>query len=453
MEETQPGNLGSDTTGVDALAALQKPDPRSLFWIRGGAMAPGDAATYQQRVIAQYHVPASVPETVARSFDRLRTVLLQALLCYDLYTAAADQARLVAELALRERFVEFYSGTVLFTDGQGKTQTVMATTFDEVYYGIRGVDGRPKRWKIQLRSGRDGFEFTGGMASLLKWARAEGLLIGQGDRMRDGVRKRFRDRVAHPAYHLESPDHAERAIADVAHIIRQLWGAPSGTTVCRYPVLLAWTDTCVTLAHLPPGENPTGVIVLADPDDPDLFDYDSRFESTHRPCDLLWGPGDPTDALQWLADHNPEPDQVETIDRLFLIQYHGDRLTLPRSPAVAAALGPGERDGTWYLIRADAPSHAFNHQRRLLAGEPGHAGEGDCQACPAEILGTGSLSAVLRLAARLSADVTPRPVQTARVTMSRMPTCNRIVPGGGWDVPPDDPSLARLLADVPGTKA
>jgi len=43
-------------------------------------------------------------------------------------------------------------------------------------------------------------------------------------------------------------------------------------------------------------------------------------------------------------------------------------------------------------IRADAPSHAFNHQRRLLAGEPGHAGEGECKACPAEILGNGSLS-------------------------------------------------------------
>jgi hypothetical protein len=106
MEETQPGNLSSDTTGVYALAALQKPDPRSLLWIRGGTMAPEDAATYQQRVIAQYHVPASVPETVTRSFDRLRMVLLQALLSYDLYTVAADQARLVAELALRERFVE-----------------------------------------------------------------------------------------------------------------------------------------------------------------------------------------------------------------------------------------------------------------------------------------------------------------------------------------------------------
>lgn len=190
-----------------------------------------------------------------------------------------------------------------------------------------------------------------------------------------------------------------------------------------------------------------------DPDDPDLFDYDSRFESTHRPCDLLWGPGGQADALRWLADHSPEPDQVEIIDRLFLIQYHGDRLALPRSPAVAAALGPGEQDGVWYLIRADAPSHAFNHQRRLLAGELGHAGEGGCQACPAEILGNGSLPDMLRLAAGLGADVTPRLVQTARVTMSRVPTCNRIVPGGGWEIPPDDPSMARLLADVPGTNA
>jgi hypothetical protein len=458
MEETQSGNLGGDTTATDALAALQKPDPRSLFWTVSGAMAPEDAAAYQQRVMAQFDVPASVPETVTRSFDRLRTVYRQALLCYDLYTVAGDQARLVAELALRERFVEFYGGTVLFTDGQGKSQTVTAATFDEVYYGIRGADGRPKHWKIQLRSGHNGFEFTGGMASLLKWARAEGLLTGQGDRMRDGVRKRFRDRVAHPAYHLQGPDHAERAIADVAHIIRQLWGTSSGTTVSRYPVLLAWTDTCVTrsvtgsLAPLPLGANPTCVIVLADPDDPDLFEYDSRFESTHWPCDLLWGPGGPADALQWLADQHPKPDQVETIDRLFLIKYRRDRLALPRSPAVAAALGPGERDGTWYVIRADAPSHAFNHQRRLLAGEPGHAGEGDCKACPAEILGNGTLSAMLRLAARLGDDVMPRPVQAARVTMSRMPTCNRILPGGGWDIPPDDLSLARLLADMPGAK-
>jgi hypothetical protein len=143
MEESKSDTLAGHTAAVDVLAALQKPDPRSLFWI-AGAKSPEDAAAYLQRVMAQFDLPASVPETVRRSFDRLRTVYQQALLCYDLYTVAGDQARLVAELALRERFVEFYSGTVPFTDDQRKPQKVTATTFDEVYYGIRKADGRLK---------------------------------------------------------------------------------------------------------------------------------------------------------------------------------------------------------------------------------------------------------------------------------------------------------------------
>ena len=457
MGETERGDLGGEAPVLSALAELREPDPRSMMWIVGGAAAPVEAAEYQMRVMAQLDVPASVPEAVRKSFDRIRAIYRQGLFCYDLYTVAGDQARLLVELALKERFVEFYGGTVLFTDGQGNTQAVTASAFAEVYRAIRKADGRSRHWKIQLRSGRPGFQFTGGLASLLRWARGEGLLTGQGDRMRDVVRKRSRDRVAHPDYHLETPDHAVRAIADAAHVIRQLWGAPSGTTVARYPVLLSWTDTEVTRSVVTPpvpgsrarparGGNRECVIVLADPEDPDLFDYDSRFESTSSPCDLLWGPGDPAGALEWLAGHHPAPDTAWTADRLFLLQYRGDRLSLPRSPAIAAVLRPGEKDGTWYLIRADMPSYAFNHQRRLLAREPGHAGEGECESCPVDTIGSSPLPAMLRLAERLGADVTPRPVPFARVTMSRMPACNRILPGSGWDIPPDDPSMARLRA-------
>lgn len=445
MEETERGHPGGDVPALSALAELREPDPRSIMWIVGGAAAPEDAADYHKRVMAQLDVPASVPETVRQSFDRIRSIYRQGLFCYDLYTVAGDQARLHIELALKERFVEFHGGTVLFTDGQGKTQTVTASAFGEVYRGIRKADGRLRHWKIQLRSGRPGFLFTGGLASLLRWARAEGLLTGQSDRMRDVVRKRSRDRVAHPDYHLETPDYAVRAIADLAQIIRQLWGAPSRTSVDRYPVLLSWTD-CEVTRSVVTGSVPGGPARPARKgDDPDLFDYDSRFESTSSPSELLWGPGDSADALKWLAGRSPEPDRAETVDRLFLLQYRGDRLSLARSPATAAALDPQERDGTWYLIRADVPSYAFNHQRRLLAGEPGHAGEGECDSCPVETVGSSSLLAMLRLAERLGADVTPRAVQAARVTMSHMPTCNRILPGSGWDIPPDDPSMARLL--------
>jgi hypothetical protein len=104
---------------------------------------------------------------------------------------------------------------------------------------------------------------------------------------------------------------------------------------------------------------------------------------------------------------------------------------------VAAVLGPGERDGTWYLIRADHPFAAFSHQRQLLAGIPGHAVAGDCKACPVQTIATGDIEAVLAKCAELGADLTPREVPDVRTAMSRMPRCNRIIGNGAWENPRD----------------
>jgi len=107
---------------------------------------------------------------------------------------------------------------------------------------------------------------------------------------------------------------------------------------------------------------------------------------------------------------------------------------------------------------ADAHQVAFGPQHRGEMPEGAGIEEGEqltCGGCIAEIesdAGRQRPHPPYELAARLGADVTPRPVQTARLTMSRMPTCNRIVPGG-YDIPADDSSLARFLADAPGTKA
>jgi hypothetical protein len=62
-----------------------------------------------------------------------------------------------------------------------------------------------------------------------------------------------------------------------------------------------------------------------------------------------------------------------------------------------------------------------------------------------ELVPVGRSAVVLRLAGRLGTDVTPRHAQVARVTMSRMPRCNRIL-HGGLGSPPDDTSMERLLA-------
>jgi len=130
-------------------------------------------------------------------------------------------------------------------------------------------------------------------------------------------------------------------------------------------------------------------------------------------------------------------DEAETIDRLFLLRYKDRTLYLPRSSAVAAALGPGDRDGVWYLIRADHPFAAFSHQRQVLAEVPGHAAAGDCKACPVRALAAGDIDVVLGKCEELGADVIPREVPNVRTTLSRMPRSNRIVGNGAWEILPD----------------
>jgi len=429
---------------IKTLTELQEPDERSLHftpWGIGGRTRPEDAAEYQQKVISRLELSGQVPENTRKSFERLRTLYAYSVLCYDLYTVAGDQARLVTEQALRERLLSFHGGTVTFRhSGDGRERAVIADRWEVLQAAIPSS----RRWRLKLRSGREPIEFNGMLTSLLRWARAEGLLAGQQDRMRDAPRAWFRNTVAHPtSYHLQGPDHAEWAIADLAQIINRLWGAPSGRPVYREVMVIAWADDTVAwnaARWFTPPRTRAGdwacVIVLADPEEPGFGDYDAIYESTYRPCDWLWGPGTCQDAQAWLQAHQPAGDEAETIDRLFLLRYNNDLLYIPRSPGVAAALSEGGREGAWYLIRADSPFDAFSHQRQTLAGVPGHADAGECVACPIETVTTGNLQQVLGQCAALGADVTPRPVPDVRVSMSRMPRCNRIIGNGTWDIPP-----------------
>lgn len=430
---------------IRTLEDLRQADDRSLRstpWGLGGKMRPEDAAEYQQKVIGSLELSDRVPESTRLSYERLRTIYTYGVLCYDLYTVAGDLARLVTELALRERFVPFYGETVRFTDQQGQPRTVTASRFDDLYKAIRRNDGRLRGWRLNLRSGRERIWFDGHLPSLLRWARSEGLLAGQRDRMRDAPRAWFRNYVAHPSYHLDDPGRAEWAIGDLAHMINRLWGAPSEVPVRREVMAIAWTGDTVYwnrasyfTPRTPPADT-TFVIVLADSEDPGLADFDAQYELTYRPCDWLWGPGTWPTAQEWLREHQPTGDQTGTIDRLFLLRYHDSLLDIPRRPAMAATLGQAQQEGTWYLIRADHPFDAFSHLRQFLADVPGHANDGDCQACPVQTVTSGSLRQVLRRCASLGDGVTPRPVPDVRVAMSHMPRYNRILGNGLWDIPP-----------------
>lgn len=431
------------------LAELQEPDQRSLMWSVWTA-DPAKAAERDQRLLSRVDLSPDVPETTRQSFERLCTLFAYGILCYDLYTVAGDLARLVVEQALRDRFLPFYGGTVNFTDGQGVPQTVTASSYDDLYRAIRRDDGRLRGWKLQLRSGAVPFAFSGELTSLLRWARAEGLLAGQSDRLRDKPRAWFRNFVAHPSYHLQGPDYAERGILDLAYLVNRIWGSPSRTAVAREPVMITWTGDTVTWGEGPgplldqpaEGGTPTSVIALAVPGDPELGDYDALYETTSLPCEWLWGPGSPAEASDWLEHHPHRGDKAETVDRLFLLRYRDSLLWLPQKPATAAAAQGTAADGTWYLLRADSPFPAFNHQRHVLSGyadpEPGppHSSDGECPACPTRAISSGSLPDMLARARQLGADTIPRPAPDTRVAMSRMPRCNRIG-AGFWDIPPE----------------
>lgn len=96
-----------------------------------------------------------------------------------------------------------------------------------------------------------------------------------------------------------------------------------------------------------------------------------------------------------------------------------------------------EKPGTWYIVKADFPEQAFNHQRQLLAGGFGCIATGSCSRCPVETLGEGSWQQAMTMLTALG--VSPRTIDLPDVrvppALSHWPRCNRIIGSGSWDIP------------------
>lgn len=173
------------------------------------------------------------------------------------------------------------------------------------------------------------------------------------------------------------------------------------------------------------------------PHDWDLLQFDAKYETARNPSEWLWGPGTARDAMAWLAREQLADDEVDILDRIFLLRHHDDLLYLPRSPDVAAGVSEDERSGTWYLIRADCPIDAFSHLRQVLAG--GHVStalDGRCGQCPIETVGSGSWQEAMELLAANGVPVSRREVPDVRVPSGMgSPRCIRILGDGSWDIP------------------
>ena len=429
---------------IKSLAELVEPDEASLairpININPAAVAEG-VAEYRQRLVADFELIDEVPESTRSSYNRVRTIYAYGIFCYDLYTVAGNQARLVLEQALRERFLPFYGGTVTFIDGKDCQHEVTAARFSELFDRDNPLVKRG--WQLKVRSGRNPIPFNGMLASLLQWAREERLLGGQRDRWQDKFRVMFRNYAAHSEYHREMPDDAAAEIFHLSELINQIWGAPGGIPVRREIVVLAWTDTAIMYGlaegfyvedHLPP--DATCVIVRADPLDHTLGNsFDTMYEMTARPFEYLWGPGIWSDAARWLGRESPAGDEVAVLDRLFFLRYHDSRLYMPRNVPTSVALEGRDQTGSWYLLRADYPADAFGHQRQVLAGVQGHRTDGFCRECPVETIAAGSWQEMIDHCAAAGEAVTPRPVPDIRSTMCRIPRWNQLTKDRQWVFP------------------
>lgn len=442
---------------IKSLEELQQPDDRTRHFTPyglGAKISAEDAAAFQQQTIAHLDLADVVPERVRDAFEQLRTLCAYGVLWYDIYTIAHDRSRLILEYALRERLLDYYGGTVVFIDASGNEHTLRPMNFDELYEEIHKDDRlrRPHRWRLRTNRAGDTLHFDGMLDSLLRWARGEGLLHGQRNRNTEKVLKSFRNRAAHATgYHLLNPGFTSMAIADLAEVVNRLWGAhtPGGrlypAPVPRAATVIAWNDKGFISwgsaehfrADLEDGEL-TCVVVLARAHDEELAHFDAQYETTHVPCDLLWGPGSSEDAEAWVEQHHPVGDEVDTLDRLFMVRHHDGRLYLPRNPDIAAGLTPSERMGTWYLIRADSPLDVFNHLRQLLAGGFGCTANGHCHRpvapCPIETIGTGDWQEIIDMLAARGTPASPRTVPDTRAP-SWWPRWNENLTDGSWSVP------------------
>jgi hypothetical protein len=441
---------------IRTLEELQAPDEGALpfsSWGLGGKLDPHDAAIYQQETVAQVDLAPEVPESVRKLFERIRTVFSYGVLCYDLYTVADDLTHQTLEHAFRERFIEFYGGKVTFVDGNGAEHNVVATTFGKLHdLALTSHHLNRLKWRLRLRNSPEPLFFNGMLKTLVKWARAEGLLRGQRNRFRESSWVWLRNFVAHEAgYHLLMPPDAARSIVELAEIINLLWGTvtPGGRLnpgpVQREIMAVGWNAESGNvlqcrpelLASIPANHDPdqmTYVLVRAWSGDGELMHFDARYEVTNYPTNWLWGPGTREEATAWLESEQPPGDQADVLDRLFVMRHHQARLYVPQQLNVVAGLTEDEQSGFWYLVRADSPNDAFNHLRQLLSGTPTCAPLGQCEQCAVDTIGQGSWKKVLELLAASGTIVTPHPVPDVYVPSWRV-RWNELYADGSWSVP------------------
>ncbi len=422
---------------VKDFSELTRPSDAALAFGFMRSLSPDDQARSIQSMVAKADLCDEVPEDLAACFERIRSLFALGLLCYEAFTAAEDLAWLMFEQAVQERFVTFYRGEIPLISKSGE-QTLTVPNFGKVIDAFRrgGPYGKGG-WTIKLRATGMPLKltgpFVGGFGQLQQWARQEGLFSGQRNRQLELMQRRLRNWSAHPRRHLNMPSSVARTIHDLAEVINQLWGhsTPGGrlypAPMIRSLKVIGWPTgpSDSTFREMSPeallkqkaeqDEDWSYAIVLAVPGDDSLQDFDTLYDITPFPADLVWGPGARADARQWLATHEGITDTITYMDRVFAVRRTPQgRVYLPQRPAVTLGLPADRRDGVWHLVRADFPQAAFHHVKH--GGGVAVCASGDpLERCPVEDLYEGPWGGIEGCLRELGVEAVPTERTRVRV--------------------------------------
>ena len=380
------------------------PDPQTLHygpWGLTSAISPELSERLLREEMGALQFGELVPASVCSQFGRLKTLYLAGLFSYHSFTYAEREAHRILEVALKLRFLEHYDNRVPLVR-KGQEHTITATSFEDV----RSLVAR-RRERVVGHP-----QFDGSLASLLRWARAEGYFYGQHNRIRELVTSHLRNSLQHSERdHVSALPDALRTITLHFQWIQRLWGydTPGGDAypgpVPRTPwVIGRWPDlgevTWFGIEGVPTAQGcdrPGGLfhVVLA-ADRQNLADWRPDLEATAVPVQALWGPGSWSELLGQLASGPSrwQGDEVTVVDRTFYIQVVGGGIAPPRSARHVIALQQELPDESWFVVRADTPGFAVHHVVELVSSQlrdppDRHNPAGPCEHCAAESLLSG----------------------------------------------------------------
>jgi hypothetical protein len=399
---------------IRSLAELTAVDELTQRFMPGGfgldrVLSPESAAEFHQSTIADADLVDEVPDDVRTAYEDVRECHIYGVLSYRFFGLAVRSSYFVLETALRRRFLDFYNEQVPLENKACQTRTFATRAFDDLHEEFRSGGSLSKQgWQLKLKVSGERVQMPLTLAPLLRWARSERLLDGQAGRIQERLIPTGRNWAAHGEMRGgDMPNLSARQINDLAEIVNRLWGArtaggrlypaplerqivalTSGTADGqRHWAVMAPSQIPIHLADV--GDDAVWLLVHAVAEDENLIDFNSHYERTTYPADLVWGPGDGESAHVWWTENQPTTEPIDHLDRLFLVQIVDGTVYLPRRVDIAFGLPPGKRSGVWHAIRADNPNHAFLHGRNIRDGAC-KPGAGARCGCAAEGVASGS---------------------------------------------------------------